>query len=620
MDEAQKILRCSLKYCQTENFLSSQFCSRCSSPLTKRYLWVLGTTFGKEQLQQLVANRYLVISEKLVLDTQPGIPPYFPEEIPPWLQPYLKLSPYRLHVPKVYGQIPHQALAHSDSSGKEHSTESDIWLLEYENFSSVVQQQLATGEFLSPLDAVWSSASGTRQLNWLLQISQLWQPLQVQGVAKTLITPECLRVNGAVVQLQELSADQETMTLKDLGKLWSTWLEAADKRIHPFLADICQRLQRKELRSSEELTRLLEESLGKVARSQSRSYQIATTTDSGPTRSHNEDAYYQQNNMQDSTPTHQALAIVCDGVGGHQGGEVASHLAIDQLRQEVQKLSELSSDSRLLTEQIEEAVSTVNDLICEENDADHRKAQARMGTTLVMALAHDHEMYVTHVGDSRVYWITPYGCYQLTLDDDLASRQTRLGHLLYREALQQPAAGSLIQALGMSPSRLLHPTTQRLVIDEDCVFLLCSDGLSDNDLVEQYWEQEILPVLEAGKDLDTVAQQLIALANNLNGHDNVTVSLLKCTVSEVENPTPLAINLTPSLPTEPSKRKGSTVDEKEANASREVALLLLILGVVIGGVGIAYWFFPAVQDPLDNVQEQLNPEPSRDPSELPSSD
>jgi len=620
MDEAQKILRCSLKYCQTENSLSSQFCSRCGSPLIKRYLQVLGTTLGVEQIQQLLAKRYWVISEKLVLDTQPGMTPYFPEEIPPWLKPYLKLSPYRLHVPKVYGQIPAQGLTPSPLSQEQHDTESDIWLLEYENFSSAVQQRLAKGEFLPPLDAVWSSARGTRQLNWLLQISQLWQPLQVQGVAKTLITPECLRVNGAVVQLQELSADQESVTLKDLGELWSTWVKEADERIRAFLADICQRLQHQQLGSSEELTRLLEESLGKVARSQSRSYQIATTTDSGPTRSHNEDAYYQQNNTQDSTPTHQALAIVCDGVGGHQGGEVASHLAIDQLRQEVQKLSELSSDSRLLTEQIEEAVSTVNDVICEENDADHRKAQARMGTTLVMALAHDHEMYVTHVGDSRVYWITAYGCYQLTLDDDLASRQTRLGHLLYREALQQPSAGSLIQALGMSPSKLLHPTTQRLVIDEDCVFLLCSDGLSDNDLVEQYWEQEILPVLEAGKDLDTVAQQLIALANNLNGHDNVTVSLLKCTVAEDQDSTPLTVNLTASDSNEPSERKGSTVKEKEGNSSRGVALLLFILAIVIGGIGIAYWFFPEVQELLDNVQEQLSPEPTRDPSELPSSE
>ncbi|NBD33078.1 MAG: SpoIIE family protein phosphatase [Cyanobacteria bacterium] len=618
MDEAQKTLRCSLKYCQTLNPISSEVCYRCQTPLIQRYLWVLGTPFPPEQIQELVAKRYLVISEKLVLDTQPGIAPDFPDSIPSELKPYLRLSPYRLHVPKLYGQIPTPELTHHRPGKAQHSPQSELWLLEYENFSSAVQNQLATGEFLPALEATWKAASGARQLNWLLQMSQLWQPLQVQGVATTLISPECLRVNGSVVQLQELAADQTTVTLQNLGQLWSNWLDNSDQTIRSFLQDICQRLQQGKLQSSKELTYLLETALSEVARSQPRLYQIATTTDSGPTRSHNEDAYYQHNNTQDPSPPHHALAIVCDGVGGHQGGEVASHLAIDQLRQEVQKLPDLSTDSRVLTEQIEQAVSTVNDMICEQNDAEHRQAQERMGTTLVMALAHNHEMYITHVGDSRVYWITSYGCYQLTLDDDFASRQTRLGHSLYREALQQPAAGSLIQALGMSPSKLLHPTTQRLVIDEDCILLLCSDGLSDNGLVEQYWEAEILPALDKETDLDTVAQQLIELANHLNGHDNVTVSLLKCSVSDSQNPQPLKVDCIASPPPEASEEKTARVKNKPAHPWQEAIVLLLIVACVMGGIGIAYWFFPEVRNGLDEFQEQLRSKPIRDPSELPS--
>lgn len=618
MDEAQKILRCSLKYCQTLNPLSSQFCSRCQTPLIQRYLWVVGTTFPPKKQQQLIAQRYFVISDQLVLDTQPGTPPYFPDRIPPRLKPYLKLSPYRLHVPKLYGQIPKGDPPLASEDKQNPPDEAAVWLLEYENFSAAVQREFAQGHFLPTLASVWSSANGIRQLNWLLQLSQLWQPLQVQGVGKTLITPELLRVNHSVVQLQELESDRATVTLKDLGKLWSSWLAGADHSIQSFLQDLCQRLQNGQLDSSEALTDLLEEALRELARSQQISHQIASTTDPGPSRSHNEDAYYQKEDTCESPPRHQALAIVCDGVGGHQGGEIASELAINQLRQEFQNLPALPGDREVLTEHIEKAVSTVNDLICDQNDADERKAQERMGTTLVMAVGHDHEMYVTHVGDSRVYWITKNACYQLTLDDDLASRQTRLGHLLYREALQQPAAGSLIQALGMSPSKLLHPTTQRLIIDEDCVFLLCSDGLSDNDLVEQYWEVEILPVLQAGTDLDAVAQRLVQLANTLNGHDNVTVSLLKCSVS----PRPTAKAADAHLPDltkiQGIQEQGSTLSPPQKKNRSGVVLLLFILALVIGGIGITYWLFPEVRQSLDQWQEQLQPKPMRDPSDLPS--
>lgn len=597
MDDSRKLLHCSLPRCQTANSLNRQVCSRCKTPLIKRYLWVAGTSLDSELVQDFLANRYLVVSSKLLLDTQPGIPPYLPDQIPSWLKPYLKLSPYRLHIPKVYGVI----------SGQD----SEVWLLEYENFSSQVQAQLAQGEFLPPLKEVWQQATATRQLNWLWQISQLWQPLQVQGVAATLINPALVRVNGGIIQLQELAVDETEVTLKDLGKLWSTWLRESQPDTRAFLEQLCHRLTTGELDSSEELAYHLEEGLATMARSQSRSYQIATASDAGPSRSHNEDAYYQQEDPLHPTSHQTALAIVCDGVGGHYGGEVASNLVIENLHQELKKNLQQTSNSRILTEQIEEAVSSVNNLICQENDASHRKAQQRMGTTLVMTLAYNHEMYVTHVGDSRVYLITRCGCYQLTLDDDMASRQTRLGHMLYREALQQRSAGALVQALGMSGSHILHPTTQRLIIDEDCVFLLCSDGLSDNGLVELYWEEEILPILDDKTDLNRAAQRLIHLANTLNGHDNVTVSLIKCGVAP-SSEQPLALTFSEATAVKPDDQEEQDtalplpVRKKHKSG---VGLLLLILALMMGGMTLAYWHLPGVRQAFDQfhrtVQQQL---------------
>ncbi|MFP3434776.1 hypothetical protein SB781_34000, partial [Paraburkholderia sp. SIMBA_061] len=75
----------------------------------------------------------------------------------------MKLSPYRLHIPKLYGQIPRENLTSSETPELETTDHSDIWLLEYENFSSTVQKQLAKGEFLPTVDRAWSSTSGNRQ-------------------------------------------------------------------------------------------------------------------------------------------------------------------------------------------------------------------------------------------------------------------------------------------------------------------------------------------------------------------------------------------------------------------------------------------------------------------------
>jgi protein phosphatase len=147
-----------------------------------------------------------------------------------------------------------------------------------------------------------------------------------------------------------------------------------------------------------------------------------------------------------------------------------------------------------------------------------------------MAFAHAQEMYAAHVGDSRIYWITPRSCHQVTVDDDLASREVKLGYLLYRDAVQYPNAGALVQALGMSSATNLHPTVQRLILDQDCVFLLCSDGLSDYDRVEQYWESEIVPLLQGEKTVAAVGESLLQLANQKNGHDNSTIALIYCRV------------------------------------------------------------------------------------------
>ena len=267
------------------------------------------------------------------------------------------------------------------------------------------------------------------------------------------------------------------------------------------------------------------------------SYQIYALSDSGPTRTNNEDAAYPIYDDVNNIPvSEQALAIVCDGVGGHEGGEIASGDTIEYLRDQISNLNwqEESYSSRKILGKLAKYINQSNDRISKRNDSEQRQERQRMGTTLVMALAYAHEMYLGHVGDSRIYWITRNSCHQLTIDDDLASREVRLGYALYRDSLQYPSAGALIQAIGMRDSAALHPNLQHYVIDDDCIFLLCTDGLSDFDRIEQQW-QNLLPVLEGKQDIATAVKDLIALANEKNGHDNVTVALVHGRVKSQPN-------------------------------------------------------------------------------------
>jgi protein phosphatase len=528
MENDPVTLYCPNELCQAPNPLNHKFCQQCRTPL-RRYLWVEREGLNVAKPGEILAERYLVINKSVVLDTKPGLLPQMPQlENLQAIKAYLRLIPYRLHTPQVYGILP-------QTDGQ---SQQDILLLEKPPLvADDTGQQV---ELCSQLTTAWGNASSIRQINWLWQIAHLWQPLSSEGVASSLIDPYLLRVEGSLVRLLELRSDSSTAPgLPQLGEFWQQQLlPEARPAIAEFLNKISNSLIEQEIRSTEQLIAVLDPGLSELGRSQTLNIKIFTKTDTGRTRQRNEDACYPPSDILVSKPPQpSALAIVCDGIGGHEGGNVASHLAIETIQQQVQQLTKIPADHidpLQLIDDLDKAVAIANDKISQRNDTENKQGRQRMGTTLVMGFPIAHEMYITHVGDSRAYWITRQGCYQVTLDDDVASREVRLGYAVYREAVQQGGAGSLIQALGMSPSTSLHPTSQRFILDEDGVFLLTSDGLTDYDRVEESWETEILPILAGETDVANVAQRLIDIANNKNGHDNVTVALVHYQVKYVE--------------------------------------------------------------------------------------
>ncbi|MBE9092114.1 protein phosphatase 2C domain-containing protein [Microcystis aeruginosa LEGE 11464] len=526
-------LQCQNLTCLSPNALTNRFCEKCGTPLVKRYLWMMGDWVRSYyRVGELIDHRYLVKQPQIVLDTQPAQAPQSPEEPPSWLSLYLKLLPFHLHIPQVYGYIP----------SPDERLNMDIWLLEYGTIPLDETGELIYPELLPTLDEVWSQASDLRQIHWLWQMAKLWHPLQKKAVVSSLLNPFLTRVNNQLLQLLELSKDEATApNLRNLGAFWAGLIPTAAANIQDFLASLTQELESGDLDRPESLIAILDYALQHYGAGQERSYEIFTCTDTGPLREHNEDACYPPANQaitltNGQNPFDKAqgkpLAIVCDGIGGQEGGEIAAQLAIETLPREINPSptsdTEFYPDSYSLV--LEQAIRVTNDLISQRNDQESRQDRRRMGTTLVMAFGHAEEMYAAHVGDSRIYWITPQGCHQVTVDDDLASREVKLGYLLYRDAIQYPNAGALVQALGMGSATNLHPTVQRLIVDQDCVFLLCSDGLSDYDRVEQYWDSEILPLLRGEKTVTAVGESLLQLANQKNGHDNSTIALVYCRV------------------------------------------------------------------------------------------
>lgn len=543
-------LQCPNNLCKAPNRQTDKFCQQCSTPLIKRYLWAVSDGISTYKLGDMVAERYLLKSNRIFLDTKPSLLPETPySEISKNIIPYLRLVSYRLQIPQVYGLVP----------SREGRTATEILLLEQAPiYTDAVQ--LLEGQLMPELTSAWKDASSMRQLNWLWQMAHLWQPLSTEGVASSLLDPQLLRVEGSLVRLLQLQLDRTCApALPQLGQLWSQLIAKARPSIAGFLEQLCLSLIQGSVQTAEQLIAVLDRGLAEVGRSQARTLSIGTCTDTGPSRQRNEDACYPPSgNIIIKPPDSKALVIVCDGIGGHEGGDVASNLAIETIQQQVQQipLDDPNLDAKTLSDELERSAFAANDSISQRNDNENRHGRQRMGTTLVMVLARAHEIYIANVGDSRAYWITPTGCHQVTLDDDVASREVRLGYALYRDALQQPSSGSLVQALGMSPS--LHPTVGRFILDADCVFLLCSDGLSDYDLVDLCWEQEISPILDGKVDLATASQRLVEIANTENGHDNVTVGLVYCQVSSFEPESTVSASLVLHSITVPSDSASPT--------------------------------------------------------------
>jgi len=234
-------------------------------------------------------------------------------------------------------------------------------------------------------------------------------------------------------------------------------------------------------------------------------------TDTGLVRKENQDAYTTW------TKGTYTVAVVCDGMGGAAGGQIASSIAVDTYRRELTAVLQDGMDESQLEQAILYAVSVANSSI-------HKKAQevreySKMGTTLVCAVCSGDKVMVANIGDSRAYLINADGITQISRDHSVVEDMVQRGEISRLEARSHPSRNLITRALG--PDAQAQADTFVLDWQAGDHILLCSDGL-----VNTVTEQEILFEVIHGEDPDKCLEQLLAIAKNNGAPDNVTAALI----------------------------------------------------------------------------------------------
>ena len=240
-------------------------------------------------------------------------------------------------------------------------------------------------------------------------------------------------------------------------------------------------------------------------------------TDTGRVREHNEDTI--------ATDPDVGLLVLADGMGGYNAGEVASGIAVKTITNLVREgllredLASIDRSTGLTRPSIvlRDAITRANKIIYQT-----ARSQAEcegMGTTVVAALFYDNRISIAHVGDSRLYRQRGSQIAQVTMDHSLLQELVDRGFYSPEEAQRAANKNYVTRALGVEPQ--VEVEVQEHPVDKGDIFILCSDGLYD--MVED--EDIRLTISTFGANLDTVAKQLIQLANENGGRDNVSVVL-----------------------------------------------------------------------------------------------
>ena len=239
-------------------------------------------------------------------------------------------------------------------------------------------------------------------------------------------------------------------------------------------------------------------------------------TDVGIRRESNQDYMYTSETAVGNLPN---LFLLADGMGGHAAGDYASRFTVEKVAELVGK-STFTEPVAIL----KQAISEANALLLAEADKD--VSRQGMGTTLVTATIIDDRMYVSNVGDSRLYLVSDDKMIQVTRDHSLVEEMVRLGEMDKEDAKVHPDKNIITRAVGVLPE--VSADFFEVELEPGDMILMCSDGLTN-----MVRDEEIRQIILGQRDIVEKAEKLGKTANKNGGRDNITVVLIEPFSDEV---------------------------------------------------------------------------------------
>ena len=240
--------------------------------------------------------------------------------------------------------------------------------------------------------------------------------------------------------------------------------------------------------------------------------QVFAKSDIGRERQLNEDYYYASNESDRIK-----LFILADGMGGYNGGEIASKLSVESIQKYIYKNLDITiADDDYIIDLLTEALKFANKVVYAE--AKKSESLSGMGTTTDCCLILKHKLYIAHIGDSRVYRIRKDYMRKLTKDHSYVQQLVDEGKISREEAIDHPKKNMLLKALGCTKN--IEPDVFVKNFQKDDILIMCSDGLSN-----MIKEDEIKNIIK--EDINVAAEGLVEKANDNGGLDNITVIIVK---------------------------------------------------------------------------------------------
>ena len=235
-------------------------------------------------------------------------------------------------------------------------------------------------------------------------------------------------------------------------------------------------------------------------------------TDKGNVRENNEDYFYISNSLDEVQ-----LYLLADGMGGYNGGEIASKLAVQTAKNYIENnFKDIEKDKDSIIQLLGSSMEYAN-MVVYEKSKETPELQG-MGTTLEICLIYNNKAYIGHVGDSRIYRVRKQFIRKLTQDHSYVQKLVKEGTITKEQAEHHPQKNMLMKALGCNA--FVEPDVMVKGFLKDDIIIMCSDGLSN--LVDQETIYEM-----ASNNIEQGTKDLVQLAKDRGGYDNITVVIIK---------------------------------------------------------------------------------------------